>query len=192
MAAKDPKEDPTPRNGEPERCGAKRRNGEPCRKWPLAGTNRCRLHGGASPQAQRLARERIIGAADLAAKRLMEFMNDKRVPWSVRLAATRDLLDRANVTGDQVLKVEATHKWDDTFEDGVIVITDHAADDPEIAASNAAAIEPTPVLRALPSAQETGDREPLEGVVIPSEQPSGSVRIPRHVAEGLRRQGYDI
>lgn len=32
-------------------CGAKRRNGEPCRKPPLRnGTGRCRLHGGLSPQ----------------------------------------------------------------------------------------------------------------------------------------------
>jgi hypothetical protein len=29
-----------------ERCGAKRRNGEPCRVWPVKGRNRCRLHGG--------------------------------------------------------------------------------------------------------------------------------------------------
>ncbi len=30
--------------------------------WPLAGTNRCRLHGGSFPQAQARARERIIAA----------------------------------------------------------------------------------------------------------------------------------
>jgi hypothetical protein len=31
------------------RCGAKRRNGEPCRKAAMAnGSGRCRLHGGAS------------------------------------------------------------------------------------------------------------------------------------------------
>ena len=28
------------------KCGAKCRNGHPCRKWPIKGRNRCRLHGG--------------------------------------------------------------------------------------------------------------------------------------------------
>ena len=92
---------------EPVRCGARRRNGEPCRKWPLAGTNRCRLHGGASPQAQARARERIIAATDVAAGRLIEFMNDKKVPWAVRLAAARDLLDRGSVTAKTVVEVDA-------------------------------------------------------------------------------------
>jgi hypothetical protein len=30
-------------------CGARRRNGEPCRRLLLAGRTRCRLHGGATP-----------------------------------------------------------------------------------------------------------------------------------------------
>lgn len=29
-----------------KRCGAKKRNGEPCKKWPIRGRARCRLHGG--------------------------------------------------------------------------------------------------------------------------------------------------
>jgi uncharacterized protein YjcR len=36
---------------EKRRCGAKRRNGEPCRKWALKGKKRCRIHGGASTGA---------------------------------------------------------------------------------------------------------------------------------------------
>lgn len=31
------------------RCNAKNRNGQPCRKHPVAGRSRCRLHGGLSP-----------------------------------------------------------------------------------------------------------------------------------------------
>jgi hypothetical protein len=106
----DPKNDATASAVQPDRCGAKKRNGEPCRRWPLKGTNRCRLHGGASPQAQKRARERIIGAADLAAARLIEFMNDKRVPYSVRLAATRDLLDRGIGTAAQNVKLGVADK----------------------------------------------------------------------------------
>jgi len=30
------------------RCGAKTRAGTPCRRWPVRGRRRCRLHGGAS------------------------------------------------------------------------------------------------------------------------------------------------
>src|SRR5262249_39749627 len=30
-------------------CGAKNRQGSACRRWPLAGKSRCRLHGGRSP-----------------------------------------------------------------------------------------------------------------------------------------------
>lgn len=40
-------------------CGAKGRSGQPCRKPPLLGGVRCRLHGGASPQALRRAEETL-------------------------------------------------------------------------------------------------------------------------------------
>jgi hypothetical protein len=33
------------------RCGAQIRPGRPCRRLPVAGRNRCRLHGGLSPGA---------------------------------------------------------------------------------------------------------------------------------------------
>ena len=46
----------------PMYCGAKTRNGGTCRNTPLPGTNRCRMHGGASPQAQAKAQERIAVA----------------------------------------------------------------------------------------------------------------------------------
>ncbi len=48
-------------NYQPRRlvCGAKTHwSGEPCKRWAMAGTTRCRSHGGASPQAQAKARER--------------------------------------------------------------------------------------------------------------------------------------
>lgn len=43
-------------------CGAKTRGGGTCQKPPLAGATRCRLHGGASPQALAKAQERITDA----------------------------------------------------------------------------------------------------------------------------------
>lgn len=40
-------------------CGAKTRGGKPCRRPCLLGGVRCRLHGGASPQALRKAEETL-------------------------------------------------------------------------------------------------------------------------------------
>lgn len=34
-------------------CGAKTRNGTPCKSRPITGRNRCRMHGGTSPGAPR-------------------------------------------------------------------------------------------------------------------------------------------
>jgi hypothetical protein len=42
-------------SGWPE-CGAKTRAGSPCRRRPVAGRKRCRLHGGLSPGAPRGSR----------------------------------------------------------------------------------------------------------------------------------------
>jgi hypothetical protein len=33
-------------------CGAKNRQGEPCKKPPMRGKNRCRSHGGATPKGK--------------------------------------------------------------------------------------------------------------------------------------------
>jgi hypothetical protein len=122
-----PKDRSTSSNGstalEPARCGAKKRDGEACRRFPLRGTNRCRLHGGASPQAQAKARERILGAADLAAQRLIEFMNDKRVPWPVRLSAARDLLDRAGLGARNELTVELP-QWQAVIDKIIVDVPD--------------------------------------------------------------------
>jgi hypothetical protein len=41
-------------------CGAKTRLGQPCRRPALAGATRCRMHGGASPQARQKAHLRLV------------------------------------------------------------------------------------------------------------------------------------
>lgn len=50
-----------------DRCGAKTRSGGTCRRWPLAGASRCRLHGGASPQSKAAAKRRLVEADARAA-----------------------------------------------------------------------------------------------------------------------------
>lgn len=44
------------------RCRAHRRDGAPCKRWAIRGGYVCPKHGGASPQARRKARERLIEA----------------------------------------------------------------------------------------------------------------------------------
>lgn len=87
------------------KCKAHKKDGAPCGRWPLKGSTVCPKHGGSAPQVRRKAIERLIAASDLAAGRLIEFMNDARVPYSVRLAATRDLLDRAVGPAAQTVKL---------------------------------------------------------------------------------------
>jgi len=42
-----------------QRCGAhSRQSGEPCKRWPAKGGTRCKIHGGASPQAKKAAERR--------------------------------------------------------------------------------------------------------------------------------------
>lgn len=43
-------------------CGAKTRSGKPCQLPPVQGASRCRMHGGASPQAMTAARQRVLEA----------------------------------------------------------------------------------------------------------------------------------
>lgn len=44
------------------RCGAKRRNGEPCTQVKMKGGARCRMHGGQTPQVKRAAAARLAQA----------------------------------------------------------------------------------------------------------------------------------
>lgn len=39
-----------------ETCGAKNRSGEPCKRAPVPGKTRCKLHGGATPSGHQNAR----------------------------------------------------------------------------------------------------------------------------------------
>ena len=99
------------------RCSAHKKDGTPCGRWPVSGSNVCPKHGGSAPQVRKRAQERIFAAADSAAGRLIEFMNDKKVPYNVRLAATRDLLDRGLGTAAQTLKLGVEDPWADLLSE---------------------------------------------------------------------------
>ncbi len=112
MSASKDRRNPSPkevvRAGGKPKCAAHRTNGEVCGNYPVHGASVCRKHGGGAPQVKAKAAERILAASDMAAGRLIGFMNDERVPYTVRLAATKDLLDRAGVGGRQPVQVEVS------------------------------------------------------------------------------------
>lgn len=115
------------------RCTARRRNGEPCRNWAMLGTNVCRMHGGAAPQVRRRAQQRILEASDKAAARLVELMQDTKVPYAVQLAAARDLLDRAQLAGRQEIEMGVTVSLLERNIDAALVydLDDDAVTEPE-------------------------------------------------------------
>lgn len=95
------------RPDDPVKCIAhSSRTGNPCQRPPMKGQNVCFHHGGAASAARRRAAERIALASDKAAAQLFAFMHDERVPHNVRLAAAKDLLDRANVIGKTTVEIE--------------------------------------------------------------------------------------
>jgi hypothetical protein len=91
---------------EPSKCVARKKDGTPCKRSPIKGANVCRAHGGAAPQVQRKAQERIAHASDVAVMKLLALMQDPDVPKAVQAAVARDLLDRANVTGKTTVEIE--------------------------------------------------------------------------------------
>ncbi|GAA1742520.1 hypothetical protein [Microbacterium paludicola] len=113
-------------------CTARRTNGEPCANFAIAGSNVCRTHGGAASQVRAKAQVRILMASDLAASRLIQLMQSPKVADNVKLAAARDLLDRANLAGTQTVEVGVTTKtWDDVLE-SVLVDVEEDGDDGDV------------------------------------------------------------
>lgn len=82
---------------EPSKCGARTRQGTPCQQSPLAGSTRCRMHGGSAPQVLAKAKERLLLAADDAVRVLIRIMFDPKSPVGERRQAAVALMDRAGL-----------------------------------------------------------------------------------------------
>jgi hypothetical protein len=87
------------------RCKVFRR-GRQCGALAMEAQEVCYSHGGAAPQSRAKAQERIDAAADKAAAHLIKWMNSDKVPYNIRLAAAKDLLDRAHIGTDKSIQVE--------------------------------------------------------------------------------------
>lgn len=89
------------------RCTAKaKQTGKRCKRAAILGGTVCKIHGGGAPAVKNAAKQRLLDAADPAAKRLVELLDsdDERI----RLGAIRDLLDRAGLKPPTEIKGEVT------------------------------------------------------------------------------------
>lgn len=77
-------------------CGAKRSNGEPCKKPAIKGGTVCQTHGGSAPQVRKKAALRLLELVDPAIAVLAREMvqADKSAD---RQRAANSVLDRAGV-----------------------------------------------------------------------------------------------
>lgn len=100
-------------------CSARRKNGTPCKRPPVAGANVCRAHGGAAPQVKRKAQERLLEGVPKMLRMLRQLASDETVPPAVRLAAIRDWLDRAGI--DRKIEVDISSSSFEQLVLGAIV-----------------------------------------------------------------------
>lgn len=110
----------------------------------MKGAAVCHKHGGSAPQVRRKAAERIANAADVAVLQIMALMQNPDTPAQIKLAAAKDLLDRADVTGKTKIEVEAKAPWE-VLLDGIVAELPTGADG----------------MRAYPALDQTMDEPPL-------------------------------
>ena len=87
------------------KCTAHKTNGDTCKANAIKGSNVCRVHGGSAPQVKAKAQQRLLAAADDAAAVLVQIIMDKKSPPAVRVAAVKDLLDRAGLKPVEQIEV---------------------------------------------------------------------------------------
>lgn len=86
------------------RCTARsKQSGDRCRQAPIVGGTVCRFHGGAAPQVQASARERIAALVDPAIDALQRALKHRDIGAAVR--AARDLLDRAGYAAARAIEL---------------------------------------------------------------------------------------
>lgn len=107
---------------EPAKCSARTSKGNPCKNAPMNGTNVCRKHGGAAPQVRKKAQERLqLAVLPLLGHLYKMATDDGSLPPAVKLAAIRDMLDRAGITSK--LEIEIDVPWRDIIS-GIVAEVD--------------------------------------------------------------------
>ncbi|MCS6563254.1 MULTISPECIES: hypothetical protein [Curtobacterium] len=146
------------------------------------------MGGGAAPQVRRRAQQRILEASDKAAARLVELMQDTKVPYAVQLAAARDLLDRAQLASRQEIEMGVTVSLLERNIDAALVydlddnaVTETDDDRPDYTDEDAAAdaaMEEREAARAR--------RKRLTGNPAPRTEAERSAEHPMSVRDGAR------
>jgi hypothetical protein len=99
---------------DPDLCHARSaRTGNQCRRRPNNGCNVCRFHGGAAPQVQRAAMERLIDYQHTAISRLFGLAEQENYP-STAYQAVRDILDRSMGRPAETVSMNLNHTLDIT------------------------------------------------------------------------------
>lgn len=97
------------------KCTANRRDGQPCGAWSLAGATVCLKHGGHLPNVKQAVEERKAAArllfvdASGDAAETIEYLARFATQENVRLAAAKEVLDRAGIKGGADITVEHEH-----------------------------------------------------------------------------------
>ncbi|MEJ2868420.1 hypothetical protein WCD74_11640 [Actinomycetospora sp. OC33-EN08] len=96
------------------RCGRRRRkDGRPCQRLPMTGAEVCYVHGGAAEQTVQAALTRARNASVRLMQAEIDIALDPEQPSPVRLAAVRDLLDRAGAKSSDKVELEHSMKpWE--------------------------------------------------------------------------------
>jgi hypothetical protein len=123
MATPDLMAAPTPPD-KPRCTATSKQTGQRCAQRPIPGGTVCRFHGGAAPQVQRTARQRLQALADPAVGVLERFVNpvagQALIEPEIALRAAKDVLDRTGfkaVTKIQVTKsIDPRRLTDDELE----------------------------------------------------------------------------
>lgn len=97
------------------RCTAtSKQSQQRCKRSAILGGSVCFTHGGAAPQVQRKARERLLELVEPALVEMTKIVLNKSTPPNVKLAAIKDILDRSGLGAVQ--KIEADISIYDTRE----------------------------------------------------------------------------
>lgn len=107
----------------PVKCSARTTAGEPCKRSPIKGGNVCATHGGSAGHVVAAARRRLMASSDRVGALLLRIAEDEKTPPAVRLAAIRDVLDRAGVTVKQEVEV-TVQPWQQLIEGIVSEVPD--------------------------------------------------------------------
>lgn len=97
------------------KCTATKRDGNPCGAWSLAGATVCLKHGGHLPNVKTAIEERkaaarllLIDASGDAAETI-EYLARFATQENVRLAAAKEVLDRAGIKGGADMTIDVQH-----------------------------------------------------------------------------------